>query len=198
MGQVVRATTYGWRGHRMERVWVPECQEPETLGLLHERETNDLFKAPSLGSICHTGKIRSLIHTRGGKPCPGPGLATPASPPDPQHPLHQPLLTLASHSMPAREMASSMVTVTTPTMRMSLMGSTMGLPYSWGRGTSQAACCPLNNPPSRRLKLDAPHSLGALSQENTNSPTDPQSSYCGGLDNLPLKTIHGPERDFWE
>lgn len=39
-------------------------------------------------------------------------------------------LTLDSHSIPAREMASSTVTVTTPMMRMSLMGSTMGEPYS--------------------------------------------------------------------
>lgn len=65
-GQVVRATTCGWRGPRTEGVWVPECQEPETLGLLHERETNDLFKAPSLGPICRSSKVWSLIHTRGG------------------------------------------------------------------------------------------------------------------------------------
>lgn len=44
-------------------------------------------------------------------------------------------VTLASHSMPAREMPSSTVTVTTPMMRMSLVGSTMRELCSWGGGT---------------------------------------------------------------
>lgn len=57
-------------------------------------------------------------------------------------------VTLASHSMPAREMPSSTVTVTTPMMRMSLVGSTMRELCSWGGGTIHSAgrTLPLSEP----------------------------------------------------
>lgn len=78
-------------------------------------------------------------------------------------------LTLDSHSMPAREMASSTVTVTTPMIRMSLTGSTMGEPYSWGlRGGQAGYVLPLGTPP-RLLHLR--HSFGVTSPRTTQTQT---------------------------
>ena len=44
--------------------------------------------------------------------------------------VNQTILTLDSHDMPAIEMPSRHVTVMTPTMRMSLIGSAMTAPFS--------------------------------------------------------------------
>lgn len=46
MGQVDESHLLGWRGHRMERVWVPEPWEPGTPGLLDERDMNDSCLRP--------------------------------------------------------------------------------------------------------------------------------------------------------
>lgn len=38
VGQVVRATTYGWRGHRMEGAWVPRARSQRRLDCCYMRE----------------------------------------------------------------------------------------------------------------------------------------------------------------
>lgn len=45
--------------------------------------------------------------------------------------MWQDVLTLDSHSIPANEMSRRIVTVITPTIRMSLIGSTMATPNSY-------------------------------------------------------------------
>lgn len=133
--QATKRHTQGWRGHRKEGICMPLPTAVETsmLALCHTLWTviGDRTQSVS-GSICPSSSTSALADTlRRGKADPDP---------DPPSQAHHILLTLDSHSIPASEMASSTVTVTTPMIRMSLMGSTMGVPYSWGEQASCLSC----------------------------------------------------------